>query len=235
MNLILLQTGDFISNNRVCLKGLTAKHIYSVHKAELGTQLTVGLINGLIGKGTVIQICPNHIELDIDLNSPPPETLPLTLIIALPRPKTLKKIIQVSTSMGVKHLYFIESWKVDKSYWQSPCLNVNEINKQIKLGLEQGKDTLPPQIIFKKRFKPFIEDEIPELIKDTYAMVAHPTAEQQCPFNINKPVTLIIGPEGGFTEYEINLITSQGFQAVSIGRRVLRTEYAIPAILGRLF
>jgi len=235
MNLILLQTGDFISNNRVCLKGLTAKHIYSVHKAKLGTQLTVGLINGLIGKGTVIQISSNHIELDIVLNSSPPKALPLTLIIALPRPKTFKKVIQLSTSMGVKRLYFIESWKVDKSYWQSPCLKVNEINKQIKLGLEQCKDTLPPQIIFKKRFKPFIEDEIQELINGTYAIVAHPTAKQQCPFNINKPVTLIIGPEGGFTDYEVNLITSYGFKAVSIGRRILRTEYAIPTILGRLF
>lgn len=235
MNLILLQKEDFITNNRVCLRGRTANHIYSIHKAILGKQLTVGFINGLIGKGTVIQISQNYIELDIDLTLPPPNPLPLTLMIALPRPKTLKKIIQVSTSMGVKDLYFIESWKVEKSYWQSPCLNKNEINKQIKLGLEQGKDTVPPQVIFKKRFKPFIEDEIPDLIKDTYAIVAHPTAKLQCPYNINKSVTLIIGPEGGFTDYEVNLITSNGFESVSIGKRVLRTEYAIPAIIGRLF
>ncbi|PCH92113.1 hypothetical protein COB80_00750 [Candidatus Kaiserbacteria bacterium] len=97
-------------------------------------------------------------------HSLPPKALPLTLIIGLPRPKMLKRIIQTATTMGVKNLYFIHSWKVEKSFWQTPWLKEEKILENCILGLEQGKDTQLPEIHLKKRFKPFVEDELPEKV-----------------------------------------------------------------------
>jgi RsmE family RNA methyltransferase len=103
------------------------------------------------------------------------------------------------------------------------------------LGLEQACDTVLPAVEIRKRFKPFVEDEVPEIIRGTRPLAAHPYAESSCPRHVNGPVTLAIGPEGGFIPYEIQLLQKQGFEAVSAGKRILRVEHALPAIIGRLF
>ena len=137
--------------------------------------------------------------------------------------------------MGVKKFIAIESWKVDKSYWDSPALSEAETREQFILGLEQGGDTALPEITFKRRFKPFVEDELPGIIKDKLPLLAHPGAVHDCPRNVAGPLVLCLGPEGGFTEYEVALLEKCGMQPVSIGTRILRTEFAVCAILGRLF
>ena len=234
MNLILLNNSDFISKNTVKIYDRRAKHIFTVHKASKGKKLNIGLINGNLGTGTVIELTSNEVKLLVELKSPPPPPLPLTLIFALPRPKTLKKAIHAAITIGVKKIFVIESWKVDKSYWQSPVLAPEHLNEQILLALEQSKDTIIPEINFKRRFKPFIEDELPKITEKTYPILAHPGSAKQCPYNCIKPITLAIGPEGGFTDYEVQSFEKQGFTSVSIGPRIIRIEYAIPAIINRL-
>lgn len=210
-------------------------HIQGVLKALPDDQIKVGLLNGRIGTGKILSSTPEKIELKVDLTSEPPATLPVTLIFALPRPKTYKKILQAATAMGVKKFIAIASWKVDKSYWESPVLSQEETREQFILGLEQGGDTVLPEISFKRRFKPFVEDDLPEIIKSGLPLLAHPGAICPCPRNVSGSVVLCIGPEGGFTEYEVELLEKQGVQPVNIGSRILRTEFAVCTILGRLF
>ncbi len=234
MNLILINKNDFISRNTVEIKGRRAKHIFSVHRAVKGKELNIGLINGKLGKGVVIELNSELIKLNCKFNQTPPSPIPLTLILALPRPKTFKKAIHAAITLGVKKIYIIESWKVDKSYWQSPVITTEQLNEQIVLALEQSKDTIFPDIAFKRRFKPFVEDELAKIIRDTTPLLAHPNSTEQCPYNSSSPITLAIGPEGGFTEYEVQSFEKQGFTSVSIGPRILRVEYAIPALINRI-
>jgi len=235
MNLILLTNNDFIGKDIVEIKDSRVKHIIEIHKPVLSKELTVGLLNGNTGKGKVIGLENNSVRLELNLADNPPPPIPLVLIVALPRPKTLKKVLQVSTSMGVKKIIFIESWKVDKGYWKSPALNQNQIESNCILGLEQAKDTVMPDVSFRRRFKPFIEDELPELIKNTISFVAHPYNASPCPIGLKEHVTLAIGPEGGFTDYEINSFKSLGFKSITLGERILRIEFTIPALIGKIF
>jgi len=235
MNLILLFEEDFIGDQRVRLCARRREHVQTVHRAELGDQLAVGLLNGAIGTGEVVLNKPDTLELQVDLQQPPPPALPLTLLLALPRPKMLKRVLQTVTAMGVKKLILINSYRVEKSYWQTPILQAENLRQQLVLGLEQAKDTQLPEVILRKRFKPFVEDELPALVGDSRALVAHPNTLNACPRHINSATTLAIGPEGGFIEYEIEKLAEVGFEAVHLGPRILRVENAVPAILGRLF
>lgn len=234
MNLILLFEDDFASENKAIISGRRAIHINEVHRASIGKTLNVGLLGGKIGIGTVIDKKDDTIELDTKLSENPPNPLNLKLIVALPRPKSLKKVIHIATTLGIKEIYIIETWKVEKSYWQSPLLKTEKIMNQLILGLEQAKDTVMPKVFLKKRFKPFAEDELPEIIKNTTPFVAHPSCEKNCPYNIKEPITLAIGPEGGFTNYEVTKLKEIGFSQISIGERILRVEFAIPTIIGRI-
>jgi RsmE family RNA methyltransferase len=234
MNLIILDKED-IRDGKAEISGKRLDHILTYLKPAVGDILKTGLLNGLMGDGTVIDLNKERLILELNLDDTPPPPLPLILIIAMPRPKVLNRVIQHATTMGIKEIYIIKTWRVEKSYLESPLLYEDNLRTQMILGLEQGKDTVMPRIKIRKLFKPFIEDELPMIIKDTLALVPPPRADIPCPSQVNSPVTIAIGPEGGFIPYEIDALQRAGFKAVSLGERILRVETALPFIIGRLF
>ena len=122
MNLILLNEKDFISPHRVMLQERRFHHIMSVHRAAVGDQLVTGLINGKMGNSTITKLTSSSIEMDVVLDENPPPPIDLNLVMALPRPKMLKRILQTVASLGVKKIYLINSWRVEKGFWSSPIL-----------------------------------------------------------------------------------------------------------------
>jgi 16S rRNA (uracil1498-N3)-methyltransferase len=236
MNIILLSPPDLITDNRACITNpRQLEHIRNIHGAVLGDQLKVGLIDGNQGTGIISQFDDDAIYLDLNLEQSPPSALPLTLVLGLPRPKMMRRILQTIATLGVKQLHLINSYRVEKSYWQTPFLRPDYIRDQLVLGLEQGVDTRLPQVHLHKRFKPFVEDELPAIIANTRALVAHPYTPNICPSQIDYSLTLAVGPEGGFIPYEIDLLEKCGFEAVHLGERIMRVETAVPYLLGRLF
>jgi 16S rRNA (uracil1498-N3)-methyltransferase len=236
MNLILLQVTDFIEGTtKVQLDGRRLWHIRKVHRASIGDELCVGLAGGLIGTGVVISSTETSVEMNVRLDRNPPEMLPVKLVLALPRPKVLKRVLISAASMGVKRIILINAFRVEKSYWQSPALQKDNIEKQLILGLEQARDTVMPEVLLRHRFKPFVEDELPGIIRDTLPVLADPAGHVPCPREVGGPVTLAVGPEGGFTAYEVEKLVSVGFSAVDAGKRILRVETIVPVLLSRLF
>jgi 16S rRNA (uracil1498-N3)-methyltransferase len=223
MNLLLLLPEDFVSATRVRVAG----------RRIVGEEITVGIANGRVGTGRVIARRGDAVELEVTFDREPPPPLPLTLILALPRPKVLNRVIAGAVSMGAKRIYLINAWRVEKSYWKSPRLA--RLDEQAILGLEQARDTLLPRIETRRFFRPFVDEELPEIAHGTRALVAHPRASAPCPRNVREVITLAIGPEGGFIDEEIGSFERAGFEAVSLGARILRVETAVAAILGRLF
>ena len=232
MNLILLFPDDFVDGHRVRLTGRRLEHVRSVHRAAVGDSLVVGLANGAIGRGVVLN---EEFDLSVSFTDPPPPPLPLTLVLALPRPKVLNRVIAGATSLGIKRICLINAWRVEKSYWKSPRLTPENLLQQSILGLEQARDTTLPTITLHRLFRPFVEDQLPTLASGSLPLVPHPHAALECPRNVDRPVTLVIGPEGGFIDAEITSLERAGFTPVTLGPRILRVETAVGAVVGRLF
>jgi len=188
-----------------------------------------------MGKGLIKTLNADLLTLEINLDTPSPAAIPLTLILALPRPKMLRRTLQTIAAMGIKRLYLVNSRRVEKSFWQTPMLRPEAVQEQLILGLEQARDTIMPKIYLRKLFKPFVEDELAEIIAGSSALVAHPTKAMPCPINCQAAVTLAVGPEGGFIPYEVEKFNEIGFESVHLGPRILRVENAVPAIISRLF
>ena len=235
MNLLLLEDADFIAADRVALGGRRLKHLQEVHGAASGDTLRVGRIGGLMGSGTLLALDAQHAELQVTLDRSPPAKLPLTLLLALPRPKMLKRVLQTVAAMGVPRLVLLNSYRVEKSFWQTPFLTPEAIREQLILGLEQARDTVLPEVLIEKRFKPFVEDRLPTLAAGTLGLVGHPGEFPACPRAVEQAVTLAIGPEGGWIPYEVDKLREAGLQPVQLGERILRVETAVPALLARLF
>lgn len=244
MNLLLFSASELTPCNTLTLTDdRRLQHLTKVKRVRLGDQLDVGMTNGTMGIAEVVHCQPQEITLSVNLQKAPPPALPLTLLIGLPRPKMLKRILQSAIALGVKEIYLINSVKVEKSFWLSPLLEPKALQEQMVLGLEQAKDTVLPNIHLKKRFKPFVEDELPNILQNMtttangshQALIAHPGDYQPCPADIQSSCTLAIGPEGGFTSYEVEKLQIAGFKPVQMGQRILRVETAVPALTHRLF
>ncbi len=235
MNLILLFADDFTAPNIVRLQGRRLRHMSEVQQPAIGDRLRVGLLDGRVGSGTLLTLDDQAAELQVELEREPPPRLPLRLILALPRPKMLKRTLQTVATLGVDELWLINAYRVDKSYWSTPLLAPEAIREQLILGLEQAGDTRLPEIQLRKRFKPFVEDELPALCAGRRALVAHPYDAQPCPAAENTPSVLAVGPEGGFIRYEVDKLIEAGMQPIHLGPRILRVETAVPVLLSRLF
>lgn len=234
MNLLLLQPED-LSGTTARLSGRHRQHVLDVHRAQVGDSLRVGLINGLMGQGVIIALDDQTLVLDVSLDTPPPPRAPVILLLALPRPKMLKRILQMVTTFGIEELVLLNSYRVEKSFWDSPWLAPEAIAEQLVLGLEQARDTVPPRVTLVPRFKPYVEDVLPGLLAGRRGLVAHPQAgAPACPADVREPLLLAIGPEGGFIPYEVDKLVAAGCEAVGLGDRILRVETAVATALGRL-
>nr|WP_219735431.1 16S rRNA (uracil(1498)-N(3))-methyltransferase [Pseudomonas chlororaphis] len=233
--MLLLEEADFIAADRVILRDRRLTHMQEVHRAAVGDSLRVGRIGGLMGSAELLRLEPGEAELRVSLDQPPPTKLPLTLVLALPRPKMLRRVLQTVAAMGVPRLVLVNSYRVEKSFWQTPFLEPEAIREQLILGLEQARDSVLPEVVIEKRFKPFVEDRLPALVEGTLGLVGHPGQYPACPRGLDEPVTLAIGPEGGWIPYEIDLLGKSGLQPVQLGERILRVETAVTALLARLF
>jgi RsmE family RNA methyltransferase len=240
MNLILLGPEDFIAADRAYLqerKGDTrARHIREILGADSGARIRVGAIDGLLGSAEVLAIDDAGVELHVALAEAPPPKLPLTLILALPRPKVLRRVLRTVAELGVPELILLNTYKVEKSYWQTPALEAAQVREYFLEGLQQSRDSVLPALRFEKRFKPFVEDRLPTLAAGTTGLGAHPGARAAaCPLALDRPCTLAIGPEGGFTPYEVEKLQEAGLDPIQLGARILRVENALTTLVAKLF
>ena len=249
MNLILLFQNDFTGTGSVILHGRRMEHMKKVQGAQQGDEFNIGLLNDRMGKGIIIRMEPDAVEMKIVLDHEPPAPLPLTLILALPRPKMLRRILQSISSLGVKEIFLLNTWRVEKSFWSSPLLQQEKLEAELILGLEQAKDTIMPRIHLRHLFMPFVTEDLPQIAaKDNPVLLtAHPGGGYQCPKNVNQKrsitqknnvnqkTILAMGPEGGFIDAEVKSLEQAGFTTVNLGSRILRLETAVPYIISKLF
>lgn len=198
MNLLLLEEANFVAADRVVLGDRRFTHMQEIHRVAVGDTLRVGRLGGLMGQAVVLRLEGHEAELSVEFTQPPPAKLPLTLVLALPRPKMLRRVFQTVATMGVGKLILVNSYRVEKSFWQTPFLEPAAIREQLVLGLEQARDTVLPEVVIEKRFKPFVEDRLPAIAEGTLGLVGHPGNHPPCPRALTEPVTLAIGPEGGW-------------------------------------
>lgn len=233
MNTILLEKSDFTDHGTVKVSGDHYEHMKKVLKCVPGSICKVGLLNGNLGSGEVTGVNSDSYEMTVTLNTPPPQPLDLILCIAMQRPQTYKKVLHIAVTMGVKKLVFFGSFKVEKSYWDSPVLGEDVFKREAVTALEQCCDTVMPTVEYHRYFKKFVEDELPRLSANRTVYAAHPVMGTGFPARPEKPALLLVGPEGGFTDYEVSRLLEAGACGCTLGNRILRTEVALCALLSK--
>jgi 16S rRNA (uracil1498-N3)-methyltransferase len=175
VNLLLLEPGELRADGTARVGGRRARHVEEVLGLSPGDALQAGVVGGRMGTARVLSVGPDELVLAPVLDVDPPPPSPVSLLLALPRPKILRKVLAAVASMGVKRLVLVGSFKVEKSYWSSPLLAATGLRTELVAGLEQGRDTVLPEVTARRLFKPFLEDELDVLLPEPVRLLAHPT------------------------------------------------------------
>jgi RsmE family RNA methyltransferase len=239
LNLVLLNEADLYGEGRARLRGVRARHILEVHRATVGHSLRVGLVGGAVGKAVVTALSSDEVTLAVTLTDPPPAPLGIELLLAMPRPKMLRRLLAAVASIGIKRLVLINSARVEKTYFDSPLLAPAAIEKELLLGLSQACDTVLPVVSIQPRFRPFVEDDMNTFWPaPTRRLLAHPKSGRDLwealPMSTTGATVLAIGPEGGWVPFEVELLEANGFQRFAAGPRILRVDTAVPFLLGQI-
>jgi RsmE family RNA methyltransferase len=185
-----------------------------------------------------VNIQDGRVELEVHLTGTPPDAPDIELILALPRPIMLKRIIKQATVLGVRRFHLIRSNRVQKSFFQTHLLQPDKLKEVLVHGLEQAVDTRLPDVFVHQRFMPFVEDVVPTF-QASCRLLAHPEesvtlADLFEEGEIKGHTVLAVGPEGGWSDHEVQQFYKQGFHCFSMGRRILHVDTAVISLLSQL-
>ena len=241
MNLLLLQPADLLLplagdapsesiTTTAVVDGDRLLHLRKVLKVGVGDSIRVGLLNGLVGNAIVVAIDRTRAQLDVNLVQEPPAALDVELLLALPRPKFLGRVLQHATTIGVKEITLFQSARVEKSFWSSGVMTATSLNRHLELGLEQGRDTILPTITLLRSFTELLQHLERTVASGRELLVAEGSANVEFPRQPSGPTALLIGPEGGLVGHEIDALVELGARCGSLGNRPLRVEAAVSGV-----
>jgi len=175
----------------------------------------------------IVNIDTNFVELKFVkvLDSSPSDSLEINLFLAILKKENFEFVCQKVTEIGAKRIFpVLTSRTVKKDIQRKRVLKIiDEATEQSgRLDAPILENVLKVEDLFSL-----------ELLKTTFNLVFHPLGEgikefareKEKDFQ-NKNISIFIGPEGGFTENEIEMFKENGFYILSLGKNVLRAETA---------
>lgn len=244
MNSLLIFPEELKSQNKAVLVGKRASYTREFHGLTKGIKIRATFWNRGLGSAEVIESSAERIVLKTRILKKITKSSHTELIVAVPRPQTVKKIVSTAAMMGVTKVHFIRAERCEKSYLTSNALTEEAIKEEIIKGLEQAYACNPPHVTIHQRFKPFIQDYLSTYLKQhkkqkVVGLIADTTKESksslaQVKISKSSFVMIAIGPELGWNKFELGLFKDCGFQAISLGPRILRVEVAATAMLAQV-
>jgi RsmE family RNA methyltransferase len=235
LNLLLLEPGEIAAGGNVRLGGRRAKHLIKVLRVEPGRELRLGVLGGGQGTGRVLAASGGEVELAVEVRGEPPPRPWIDLIVALPRPAVLHRVLQTAAAMTVGRLDLTAAWRVEKSFFSSPALGEGAIRRHLVLGAEQGMVTRLPEVRLHRLLVPFVR-ELEARTEPPRRLLAHPGAAEpfEAVFQDADRVEIAIGPEGGWIDRELETFEAAGFAPFSLGPWILRSEAAVTSALAQV-
>ena len=207
-------------------------HLNQVLGKKAGDEISLCLVDKSLASGEIIELSTNKAIIKIQKKTEA-QHFPIKLIVAVSRPPTMKKVLEHGTSLGVSEFHIYRSELTEKSFLEAKLFKEEIFKKHLELGLSQSK-------VYYKIPKVVLHKGLPELgsfsndQKYLLKMQAG-TTFNDFPPNIDKPISLVLGPERGLIPSENQYFEDAGFKPIELTPSTLRVEIATFAALSQLF
>jgi RsmE family RNA methyltransferase len=236
VNLILLEQEELRDDSTASLSDARATHLRDVLGVKPGSLVRVGIVNGGSGTAAIRSVEPDRVVLQPSIVEPASERPRVDVLLALPRPKVLRRLYAQLAALGVGRIMLTNAARVERHYFDTHILSPGCFRPLLVEGLQQARDTRLPVVTIHRQFRVLVEDELDILAPGTTRVVAEPGAERHIETVVESAavaerLVLAVGPEGGWNAFELHLLTAHGFIPASMGGRTLRTDTACIALL----
>jgi 16S rRNA (uracil1498-N3)-methyltransferase len=238
VNLILCEPDELDADGVAALTGVRAAHVHGVLRAQPGDTIRIGIIDGGKGQAEILDVDAERVVVRCTVDPVSPAGPDIDLLLALPRPKVLRRLWAQRAALGVGRIVLTNAARVERHYFDTHVVDPATYRPLLIEGLQQAGDTRVPRVSIHRQFRVLVEDELDALSGDATRLVAHPGGHRPLIDGArDRPeqrVLLAIGPEGGWNAFELDLLTGHRFDVVSLGARTLRTDTACIALLAIL-
>ena len=235
MNLLLLEPDAVSAEGVALVTGAAARHMQTVLQVGPGSTVRVGIVDGCRGVGTVESSSAAAVGLRCTFEPSPPARPRIDVLLALPRPKVMRRLWAQLAALGVGRILLTNAARVERNYFDTHVLGPDCYRPLLIEGLQQAQDTRLPVVSIHRQFKVLVEDELDRMSPGSARLVAQPGTGISLGDTVRRTgparVLLAVGPEGGWTDYELLLLEAHGFTRAGMGRRTLRSDTALLALL----
>ena len=243
MNSVVVFPHELNDDGMLVLEGARAVHLLHAHKLTPGITVRAAVLTQ--GMGTIevmtVDAARPMVQAKVVVTSPPWPRVPLVLIVAFARPQTVKKLLHIAAVSGIEEVHFIRTARIQKSYMSSHVLQESARESVLLKAIEQSGDAQVPQVVLHDRFKPFVEDYLPQRFDEDLSEACRVLADPRGPLPCDSLVgasppraVVALGPEAGWEDHERQAFEAVGFSTVHVGPRILRVEDAAAKLCAQL-
>lgn len=214
---------DEVSGNRAALIGEHADHLVRVLRARVGQEFDV-VASAVVRRGRVVHLSQNRVEFELGEEMPAAAEADLTLLLAIFKFDRFEWAIEKCTELGVSKVVPVIARRTDAHLASASAKRVERWRRIAVQSAEQSRRTNPPEIPDPIKLQQV--SRVPGKIR-----IVLSEAEQQARLaelfsGEGTEAILAIGPEGGWTEDELNLFQKERWVSASLGSTILRAETA---------
>jgi len=216
---------DEFSGNRAALIGAHADHLSRVLRARIGQEFDLS-IGEVVRRGRIVAIQDRRIEFELGEEIPAAKLLRIAVALAIFKFDRMEWAIEKCTELGVTRIIPVIARRTGAHLAAAAQKRLERWQRIARQASEQSRRAAPPEIAEPVKLKEAValnaatrillaEADDRMLLKDVLG-----------PAPADGEIILAVGPEGGWTESELELFTNAGWIAASLGGNILRAETA---------
>ena len=220
---------DEVSENHAALTGEHADHLIRVLRARVGQDFDIAT-GPSVRRGRITSVKADRVEFELAEVISTPPLAEITLLLAVFKFDRMEWAIEKCTELGVSHVIPVISRRTDSHLAAASAKRVDRWRRIALEAAEQSRRTAPPEIT-----APIKLSEAMNLSQPRRIVLAE--SEEQTllrdllPSDTSDATALAIGPEGGWTDDEVQAFQQAGWISASLGNTILRAETAAIAAL----
>ncbi|HEY1463860.1 MAG TPA: RsmE family RNA methyltransferase [Terriglobales bacterium] len=216
---------DEVHDNRAILVGAHAGHLTRVLRAHVGQEFDI-VANGVLRRGKISDLQENRVEFDLGDEIPAVNLPSFTIALSIFKFDRMEWAIEKCTEIGVSRIVPLIAHRTEAHLASAAEKRTERWKRIARQAAEQSRRVSPPEIDQPKKLKDIVHHNstLRILLDETESSVALKSVLQDYPSG--EEVTLAIGPEGGWTQKELDQFHEAGWISASLGSTILRAETA---------
>lgn len=210
-------------------------HIIKVMRGKIGDTLEIVDQNQNLSLASIVSLQPFQVEISEQLNINSELNNKITLYYVMAKGEKTDLVVQKATELGVHEIVLLNSKRsvvrLENTKLVAKTLRYQKIAKE---AAEQAKRLMIPKVTLNPNFQ--VINEITATLKliadEDEAGTTNKLYTLLDNVSFDGSIALLVGAEGGFEREEVEYAKKVGFEAISLGKRILRSETAAISLLG---